>query len=94
MDNEMKRALSSAMCEIERKCKGLVCNMPDEAWEIRACLYDMGKIISRAHSAMVHMDAGKMRAISEEIKEQRLKEYENRETEEEREKARPSGERV
>ena len=49
------------MCEIERKCKGLVCDMPDEAWEIRACLYDMDKIIGRAHSAMVHMDAGKMR---------------------------------
>lgn len=84
MDNEMKRALSSVMCEIERKCKGLVCNMPDEAWEIRACLYDMDKIISRAHSAMVHMDAGKMRAISEEIKEQRLKEYENEKAGEER----------
>lgn len=84
MDNEMRRALSSVMCEIERKCKGLVCNMPDEAWEIRACLYDMGKIISRAHSAMVHMDAGKMRAISEEIKEQRLKEYENEKAGEER----------
>lgn len=84
MDNEMRRALSSVMCEIERKCKGLVCNMPDEAWEIRACLYDMDKIISRAHSAMVHMDAGKMRAISEEIKEQRLKEYENEKAGEER----------
>lgn len=86
MDNEMRRALSSVMCEIERKCKGLVCNMPDEAWEIRACLYDMSKIISKAHSAMVHMDAGKMRAISEEIKEQRLKEYENEKAGEEREK--------
>lgn len=86
MDNEMRRALSSVMCEIERKCKGLVCNMPDEAWEIRACLYDMDKMISRAHSAMVHMDAGKMRAISEEIKEQRLKEYENEKAGEEREK--------
>lgn len=84
MDNEMRRALSSVMCEIERKCKGLVCNMPDEAWEIRACLYDMDKIISRAHSAMVHMDAGKMMAISEEIKEQRLKEYENEKAGEER----------
>ena len=84
MNNEMRRALSSVMCEIERKCKGLVCNMPDEAWEIRACLYDMDKIISKAHSAMVHMDAGKMRAISEEIKEQRLKEYENEKAGEER----------
>lgn len=90
MDAEMKNALISIMCDMERRCKDLVCSVPDDASSARLLLWNMKEIIDNSIMALDSPEkAESLNKVLEWIKGKRLKEYErtDEKAETEREKA-------
>lgn len=87
MEAEMKNALISVLCDIERRCKDLVCNMSEDNFDVAHKLMELNCVTDKLFQGFCSDSVDMVKWLDDYIKRERLKEYENEETEREGEKA-------